>query len=124
MKLIAHYKMNDNLATAVVVDETGNHNGEYQLNSVAQNTSTGASTGKINGALDFVGGTGSGEHIEIADHVDFSPGNAVAGSGTPFSISIWAISFIILLLPHRMCGSVLLARHLYRKQEHLLLSFR
>ncbi|KKL21077.1 hypothetical protein LCGC14_2449090, partial [marine sediment metagenome] len=80
--LIAHYKMNDDAATVIVVDETGNHNGEYQLNSVAQNTNTGASTGKINGALDFVGDA-NGEHIEVADHVDFSP------ALTPFSISMW-----------------------------------
>lgn len=91
--LVAHYKMNDDTNTAVVVDETGNHNGEYQLNSVAQNTDTGASTGKINGALDFVGGA-NGEHIEIADHADFSP------VLTPFSISAWvymhgALDFII-----------------------------
>ena len=80
--LIAHYTMNDDAATAVVVDETGGHNGEYQLNSVAQNTDTGASTGKINGALDFVGGA-NGEHVEIADHDDFTP------ALTPFSISAW-----------------------------------
>ena len=80
--LIAHYKMNDDAATAVVVDETGDHEGEYQLNDVAQNTSTGAEAGKIFGALDFVGGA-NGEHIEIADHADFTP------AGTPFSISVW-----------------------------------
>ena len=80
--LIAHYKMNDDAATAVVVDETGNHDGEYQINGVAQNTDTSDEIGKINRALDFVGGVG-GEHIEIPDHVDFSP------ILTPFSISIW-----------------------------------
>ncbi len=80
--LIAHYKMNDDAATAVVVDETGNHDGEYQINGVAQNTDTSDEIGRINRALDFVGGVG-GEHIEIPDHVDFSP------ILTPFSISIW-----------------------------------
>lgn len=86
--LIAQYNMNDDAATAVVVDETGDHNGEYQLNDVAQNTSTGASTGKILGALDFVGGA-NGEHVEITDHDDFSPGDGTAGSNTPFSIDTW-----------------------------------
>jgi len=74
--------MNDDAATAVVVDETGDHNGEYQLNDVAQNTDTGALIGKINGALDFVGGA-NGEHVEIADHADFTP------AGTPLSVSEW-----------------------------------
>ncbi len=82
--LIAHYKMNDNAGDAVVVDSSGNgHTGEYQLNSIAQNTNTSDELGKINRALDFVGGTGTGEHIEIANHADFTP------AGTPFSISMW-----------------------------------
>lgn len=79
--LIAHYKMNDNLATAVVIDSTGNHNGEYQIGGVAQNTNTSNVLGKINRALDFIGGA-NGEHIEIADHTDFTP------ALTPFSISV------------------------------------
>ena len=32
---------------------------------------------------------GTGDYVEIADHDDFSPGNSTAGSGTPFSISMW-----------------------------------
>lgn len=82
--LIGHWKMNDNAASAVVVDSTGNHNGEYQKTGAAQNTSTGASTGKINGALDF---DGTNEHIEIADHNDFTFGDGTTDS--PFSISVW-----------------------------------
>ena len=32
---------------------------------------------------------GNSDYIEVADHVDFSPGNGIADSGTPFSISMW-----------------------------------
>jgi len=85
---IAHYKMDDDAATTVVVDETGDHNGEYQLNDVAQNTSTGATAGIIDGVLDFVGGS-NGEQVNIPDHDNFSPGDGTADSGTPFSISAW-----------------------------------
>lgn len=78
--LIAHYKMNDDAATAVVVDATSDHNGTYKDAGGDLNTDTGASTGKINGALDF---DGTDECIEIADHDDFTP------ALTPFSISAW-----------------------------------
>lgn len=78
--IICHYKMNDNLATAVVVDENGNHNGTYKDVGGNLNTDTGSMDGKINLALDFDGGD---EYIEITDHADFSP------ILTPFSISAW-----------------------------------
>lgn len=92
--LIAHYKMNDHTGSAIVVDSSGNGRiGEYQLNNVAQDTDTCDEIGKINRALDFVGGV-NGEMIVIPDHNDFSPAES------PFSISAWvymhdAINFVI-----------------------------
>jgi len=78
--LIAHYKLNDNAASATVVDSAGSHNGTYKDSGGNINTSTGAMSGKINGALDF---DGTDEYVEIADHADFTP------ALTPFSISAW-----------------------------------
>lgn len=78
--LIAHYKMNDDAATAVVVDETGNHNGTYKDAGGDLNTDTGASTGKTNGALAF---DGTDEYVEIADHADLRFGTG------DFSIVVW-----------------------------------
>ena len=78
--LIAHYKMNDDAATAVVVDETGDHDGTYKNASGNLNTDTGASTGKINGAIDC---NGTSDYIEIADHDDLTP------TTSGFSISAW-----------------------------------
>ena len=57
MSRIAHYKLNDNLATDVVIDETGNNNGTAQ-----QNTEDISTVGKINGALTF---NGSSDFINI-----------------------------------------------------------
>ncbi len=46
--LLAHYKMNDNLANKIVVDTTGNHNGES-----LRNTSLMSAAGKIGTSLTF-----------------------------------------------------------------------
>lgn len=78
--IIAHWKLNDNAASATVIDNIGNHNGTYKDGGGNLNTSTGASTGRINGALDF---DGTDEYVEITDHADFTP------ALTPFSISSW-----------------------------------
>ncbi len=80
---VGHWKMNDDAATATVVDAMGDHNGTYKDGSGNINTSTGASTGKIGGALDFDGD----EYVEIADHADFSFGDG--SDDSPFSISAW-----------------------------------
>lgn len=48
---IAHWKMNDNAASATVVDEVGNYNGTYKDASGNINTSTGASAGRTLSAL-------------------------------------------------------------------------
>lgn len=63
--LVAHYKMNDNAATSVVVDEVGNSNGTYKGPDGDLNTDVGASTGKINGALSF---DGAENYIDCSAH--------------------------------------------------------
>jgi len=78
--LIAHYKMDDNAASATVVDSTGNHNGTFKDAAGDPNTDAHDATGKINGALDF---DGTDDYVEVADHADFTP------ISTPFSISGW-----------------------------------
>ena len=78
--LIAHYKMNDSLATDVIIDETGNHNGVVKDVGGTATSAFHSVTGKINRAQDF---EGTDDYIEIADHVDFTP------ALTPFSISAW-----------------------------------
>ncbi len=78
--LIAHYKMNDNLATDVILDETGNHNGAVKDATGTATSAFHSVAGKINRAQDF---DGTDDYIEIADHVDFTP------ALTPFSISMW-----------------------------------
>lgn len=93
MAVIAHYKLNDNATSSTVLDATGVHNGKYYAGAAEQNTSTGSSAGvgSVGTSLDF---DGADEHVEIADHADFSP------ILTPFSISAWvymheATNFII-----------------------------
>ena len=76
---IARWSMDDNAASAVVVDDIGSHNGTYKDGSGNINTSTGSVPGRINRALDFDGD----EYVEVVDHADFSP------ILTPFSISAW-----------------------------------
>ncbi len=78
--LIAHYKMNDSLATDVIIDATGNHNGAVKDVTGTATSAFHSIAGKINRAQDF---DGTDDYIEIADHVDFSP------ILTPFSISVW-----------------------------------
>ena len=74
--LIAHYKMNDDAATAVVVDETGNNHGTAQ-----QNTEDLTVVGKINKALSF---NGADDSINCGS--DSSIDNIFDGGG---SISVW-----------------------------------
>lgn len=82
--LMAHYKMNDDAATAVVVDETGNYNGTYKDAGGDLNTDTGASTGKILGALAF----------DSIDEYIILSGTAIDGANPlelddSFTISFW-----------------------------------
>ena len=78
--LIAHYKMNDNLATDVIIDETGNHNGAVKDAGGTATSAFHSVAGKINLAQEFDGGD---DYIEIPDHTDYTP------ALTPFSISAW-----------------------------------
>ena len=64
--LKAHYKMNDDAATPVVIDEIGNYNGTYKDGSGNINTDTGASVGKMKGALEFDGD----EYVDLGDDID------------------------------------------------------
>jgi len=82
---IAHWKMNDNTATATVVDAMGSHNGTYHgTGGTDDYTDAHSVAGKINTALDF---DGTPDYIEIADHNDFTFGDGTNDS--PFSISTW-----------------------------------
>jgi len=76
----AHYRMNDNLATAAVIDATGTYAGTYKSVGGNANTADHDVPGKLNNALDFVG---DDDYVEIADAAAFSP------ISTPFSISLW-----------------------------------
>ena len=79
--LIAHYKMNDNLATDVIIDSSGNsHNGVVKDVGGTATSAFHSVAGKINLAQEFDGGD---DYIEVTDHDDFTP------ALTPFSISSW-----------------------------------
>lgn len=80
---IAQWRLNDNAASATVIDSVDGHNGTYKDGSGDIYTSTSDVTGVINGALDFDGD----EYVEIADSNDFSFGDGTDDS--PFSISVW-----------------------------------
>ncbi|KKL97351.1 hypothetical protein LCGC14_1835340 [marine sediment metagenome] len=81
--IIAHYKLNDNAASATVLDATGVHNGTYKDAGGNENTSNGSTANSrgVGTCLDF--DDANTEYVEIADHVDFTP------VLTPFSISAW-----------------------------------
>lgn len=76
--LIAHWPLNDNADSATVVDATGNYDGTYKDGDGNVNTSTGASTGVVNGALDFDGD----EYIDTGDTFQSTFQDS-------FSISLW-----------------------------------
>ena len=81
MAIIAHWKLNDNAASATVIDDRGAHNGTYHgTGGTDDYTSAHSVAGKVGTALDF---DGTQDYIEIADHADFTP------VLTPFSISEW-----------------------------------
>jgi len=77
--LVAHYKMNDNAASATVLDAMGSYDGTYKDSGGNVNTSTGSSSGRINGALDCDGGD---EYIDLGDPLE-------SLFQSSFSISIW-----------------------------------
>ena len=77
---IAHWKMNDDAATTVVVDAQGSHDGV-----AARNTDAFNSAGKVNGALDFNGTSDLSTTVSAAE-LNFTDG---AGNDDPFSICAW-----------------------------------
>lgn len=78
---IAQWKMNDNASDANVADSVGSHTGTfYDEDTPATQTSNHATTGQINGGLDF---DGTNDYVTFLDHDDFSP------ALTPFSITAW-----------------------------------
>lgn len=92
---IAHWRMNDDDATAVVTDSKSTHDGTfYDENTPATITSDHATTGQVNGGLDF---DGTNDYITVADADVFSP------ALTAFSVAAWislgyngALEFLIV----------------------------
>lgn len=87
----AHYMMNDNLATDVILDSIGDHHGAVKDATGTATSAFHSVVGKKNRAQDF---DGTDDYIEIDDHAAFTP------ALTPFSISAWvymhdATNFII-----------------------------
>lgn len=76
--LIRYFKCEDNAASIVVTDSTGNANG-----ASARNTSSITTTGKIANSFDFV--PASSDYILDGSPPDFSGTN-------PFSVSLWIYS--------------------------------
>ncbi len=83
--LVAHWTLNDNLATTNVVDATvaGSHDGTATVNT--STISTADESGATNKALDFSSGT---DYITVGDDNDFSFGDG--SDDSPFSIISWA----------------------------------
>lgn len=81
--LLAHWKMNDNLATANVIDGTvaGSHDGTASANTDVFTTTD--ASGAANTAFDLAGTY----DIDVTDHNDFSFGDGTNDS--PFSIAAW-----------------------------------
>lgn len=78
--LIAHYKLNDNLATDVILDSGGSsHHGVVKDPGGTATSAFHSVAGKTGLAQEFDGGD---DYIEIADHADFV-------FTTAHSISVW-----------------------------------
>lgn len=80
---VAHWKLNDSADTSAVDDATGSHDGTMD-DEGSNYTSTHSVAGKIDNAIEF---DGTNDRIAVADHDDFSFGDAVDDSA--FSISAW-----------------------------------
>ena len=81
--LVAHYKMNDNLATNVILDELGNNNGTVTDPGGTATSAFHSTTGKLNLAQNF---DDTDDYIALPDGaaLDFTPRTDA------FSISLWA----------------------------------
>lgn len=86
--LIAHYKMNDNLATDVIIDETGNYNGAVKDPGGTATSAFHSVAGKILRAQNFDGGD---------DYIDF--GDIVLAGAFSISMCIYprSLAFVTLL---------------------------
>ena len=78
---IALWKMNDNEASATVLDAMGNHNGTFNDAGGDPNTDAHDAVGKINGALEF---DGTDDYVEVANHADLN-----FGASEAFTICFW-----------------------------------
>lgn len=77
--LVAHYKMNDNLATNVIIDETGSHNGTVEDATGTATSAFHSVAGKINLAQNFDG---------VDDYMDFGSAGNLDITGN-FTIGAW-----------------------------------
>jgi hypothetical protein len=77
---IAQWKLNDDAATKVVLDDTANN---HDMTTETDNTEDLTATGKVNACLNFAGADTA---ILDADHADFTFVEGVDGT---FSISAW-----------------------------------
>ena len=78
---VMHLTMNDDAADAVVADSKGSHAGTYyDENTPATITSDHATTGQVNGALDF---DGTNDYITVSDSSNFT------FVSRPFSVAAW-----------------------------------
>ena len=79
--LAAHYKLNDNTSSSVVLDASDNENdGVYRVSTTPQNTSVGSSAGKINTSLQVFN---ANENIKVPHAAELNIGEA------EFSIITW-----------------------------------
>jgi hypothetical protein len=76
MSLIAHYRLDDNAASTVVLDSSGS--GFHGV--AARNTNLTYAVGKIGGALNFNGTT---------DVVSIAPVSFSSANGNPFTVAYW-----------------------------------
>lgn len=100
MALIAHYKLDDNAASATVLDATGSYNGTYKDAGGNENTSNGSTANSrgVGTCLDF--DHANSEYVEIADNAIFTP------ALTPLSISGWGYM-------HATAGFVIASKGVY-----------
>ncbi len=82
--LVAHWLLNDNLATQAVLDDAiaGNHDGTTSTNNT-EDLSVANFEGTANKAFDL----NDTNHIDVGDHANLSFGDGSVD--TPFSISAW-----------------------------------
>lgn len=79
---VGHWKLDDNLATDVVLDSSGNdHHGTLHDDDGTATTEAHHVTGKLSGGQEF---DGTDDHVRVAHHSDFD-----FGKDDAFSIAYW-----------------------------------